>query len=108
MSDLETYINETVAAHPVVVFLKDYCPYCHKVKALFKSIGVDIFEVDLEKLPNGSAIQSALKKKTNQSTVPSVWIGQKFVGGNDDTQNARSNGKLKQLLDSAGVKYSSL
>lgn len=53
-------------------------------------------------------MQSYLKSKTGQSTVPSVWIGGKHVGGSDDTHAAVKSGQLKKLLDSASVTYAAL
>jgi len=53
-------------------------------------------------------MQAYLKAKTGQSTVPSVWIGGKHVGGCDDTQAAAKSGKLKAMLDEANVPYKSL
>jgi len=105
---LETYVKETVASKGVVVWTKGWCPYCTKVKSLFKDLSVDYLEIDLEKKDNGPSIQQTLKLLTGQSTVPSVWINGKFFGGNDSTQNARKSGDLKKLLDSANIPYSNL
>eukprot|EP00029_Vermamoeba_vermiformis_P012116 TRINITY_DN692_c0_g1_i1.p1 TRINITY_DN692_c0_g1~~TRINITY_DN692_c0_g1_i1.p1 ORF type:complete len:141 (+),score=29.74 TRINITY_DN692_c0_g1_i1:32-454(+) len=97
---VQTLINE----NPVMVFSKSYCPYCTKVKNLFKSLGVSYKVIELDEEGNGDAIQAELKKISHQSTVPNVYIGKTHVGGCDDTHAAKANGKLKTLLDSAGVK----
>lgn len=34
-------------------------------------------------LDNGAEVQATLKQITGQSTVPSVWVGGKFIGGCD-------------------------
>jgi glutaredoxin 3 len=52
----------------------------------------------LDKLDNGSEIQSALLDITGQRTVPNVFIKGKHLGGNDVTQAAAKNGKLKEML----------
>jgi glutaredoxin 3 len=57
---------------------------------------------------DGTQMQDYLKSKTGQSTVPSVWIGGKHIGGCDDTHSAAKNGKLKQYLDGASISYASL
>jgi glutaredoxin 3 len=108
MSDMETFVKDTVASKPVVVWTRGWCPYCTKVKTLFKELSIDFLEIDLETRDNGNAVHEALKKITKQSSVPSVWINGKFVGGNDDTQRARKNGDLKKLLDNARISYSNL
>jgi len=107
-SNLDTFVKETVASKPVVIWTKGWCGYCAKVKSLFKELSVDFLEIDLETKENGVALQETLKKLTKQSTVPSVWINGHFLGGNDDTQRSRKNGELKKLLDNAHVPYSNL
>ncbi len=54
--------------------------------------------IELDKLDNGSDIQSALLDITGQRTVPNVFIKGKHLGGNDATQAAAKNGKLKEML----------
>ncbi|GAA5902645.1 hypothetical protein JCM6882_009341, partial [Rhodosporidiobolus microsporus] len=39
-----------------------------------------------------------LGEKTGQRTVPSVWIGGEFKGGNSDLQALHKSGELKKLL----------
>mgnify|MGYP000427420999 CR=1 FL=1 len=54
-------------------------------------------------LDGGSAIQDILKQKTNQQTVPNVFINKIHVGGCDATLNAYETGVLAELL--AGISY---
>ena len=37
-------------------------------------------------------------KKTQQKSVPNVFVKQQHIGGNDDTQAAAKEGKLQELL----------
>ena len=67
-------IDETIAGSDVVVFSKSYCPFCAKTKALFESINVDANVIELDLRDDGADIQSDLKVKTGQSTVPNVFI----------------------------------
>jgi glutaredoxin 3 len=82
----------------VVVFSKTYCPYCTATKQLFSGMNIDAKVIELDKLDNGSEIQSALLDITGQRTVPNVFIKGKHLGGNDVTQAAAKNGKLKEML----------
>lgn len=50
---------------------------------------------------DGSAIQGALAEMTGQTTVPSVWISKKHIGGNSDLQSKK--GDLPELLKDAGA-----
>lgn len=43
-------------------------------------------------------IQSILAQMTNQSTVPSIWINGKFIGGSSDLATLDSKGQLDPLL----------
>lgn len=90
----------------VVVFSKSFCPYCMKTKELLKksefaNVSVEIFELD--KMPQGPAVQSTLAEITGQRTVPSVWVNGEFVGGNDVTQGLYKSGELQNRLKTASV-----
>uniref|UniRef100_A0A7S3NI43 Glutaredoxin domain-containing protein n=1 Tax=Aureoumbra lagunensis TaxID=44058 RepID=A0A7S3NI43_9STRA len=91
-------IDDTIKANDVVIFSKSYCPFCAKTKALFQSLNVDADIYELDQRDDGAEIQSKLKEKTGQSTVPNVFIKGEHLGGNDDTQRAHASGKLAELL----------
>lgn len=90
----------SIHCYQVVVFSKTYCPYCTATKQLLSGMNIDAKIVELDKLDNGSEIQSALLDITGQRTVPNVFIKGKHLGGNDVTQAAAKNGKLKEMLGS--------
>jgi glutaredoxin 3 len=46
-------------------------------------------------------MQSVLGDMTGQTTVPSIFIGQKHIGGNSDLQNKK--GQLPNLLKEVGA-----
>ncbi|KAF9528121.1 glutaredoxin, partial [Crepidotus variabilis] len=89
----------TITDHPVVIFSKSWCPYCKAAKALFSTefpdVKPEILELDLR--DDGAEIQDYLLKKTNQRTVPSVFVNKEHIGGNDATQAAFKAGKLAAL-----------
>lgn len=100
-SKMKDFINGEITANKVVVFSKSYCPYCTATKKLFaqpefSKIGVVTHELDQR--DDGAAIQSTLLSMSGQRTVPSVWVGGKFVGGNSETQAAYKSGELKTML----------
>ena len=84
----------------VVIYSKTYCPYCTRTKSLFQSEfpdkNVKVFELD--RMEEGSSIQSDLQEMTGQRTVPSVWVKGNFVGGNDDTMALFRSGNLSEML----------
>ena len=74
-------IDRTIAENAVVIFSKSFCPFCAKIKEFFANKGIPYKNVDLDLMGNqGAEIQSELLERTGQSTVPSVWIKQKFIG----------------------------
>eukprot|EP01120_Amphizonella_sp_Union-15-10_P006925 TRINITY_DN2291_c0_g2_i1.p1 TRINITY_DN2291_c0_g2~~TRINITY_DN2291_c0_g2_i1.p1 ORF type:complete len:128 (-),score=39.80 TRINITY_DN2291_c0_g2_i1:94-420(-) len=96
-------VKETTNKNKVYVYSKSYCPYCVNVKKVLKEIGVEFGVIELDEEKNGADIQKALETLTSRRTVPSVWVGGKCIGGNDDVVAAKSSGKLKQIFDEAGV-----
>lgn len=96
------------AENKVMIYSKSYCPYCAEVKSLFASIGVAAKVLELDTVPNGGAVQSAVAEVCGRSTVPQVFIGGKHVGGCDDTLAAKASGKLKVLLAEAGISSAKL
>ena len=92
-----------IKADPVVMFSKSYCPFCHKAKALLKMKGVAFKAYELDNMADGGSIQSALAAKTNQTTVPNIFIGEKHIGGSDTLAAAEKSGKLNGYLADAGI-----
>ncbi|KAF8195130.1 thioredoxin-like protein, partial [Pholiota molesta] len=100
---VQQFVEDSIAKDKVVIFSKTYCPYCKKVKDLFaeKFPDVEAHVYELDERKDGSAIQDYLYEKTGQRTVPSVFVGSKHIGGNDDTQAAFRSGELPKLIESA-------
>lgn len=83
------------------VFSKSYCPYCSASKRLLDGLGAKYKLVELDEVPDGSAIQAALLEISGQRTVPNIFIGKKHIGGNSDLQ--AKSGELKGLLTEVGA-----
>jgi len=80
----------------VVVYSKDYCPYCVKAKSLLTRKGIAFQEIDIthdEKLQ-----QEMVQKSGGRRTVPQIFIGGKPIGGADDLYALEKEGKLDALL----------
>eukprot|EP01126_Amoeba_proteus_P007055 TRINITY_DN12501_c0_g1_i1.p1 TRINITY_DN12501_c0_g1~~TRINITY_DN12501_c0_g1_i1.p1 ORF type:complete len:113 (-),score=19.34 TRINITY_DN12501_c0_g1_i1:46-384(-) len=100
-------IRSIVQDTKVVIWSKTYCPYCRQAKELIESLkrqndklkSLDYRFIELDTLEFGAQIQNNLYDLTGQKTVPSVWIGGKFIGGNSDTQDLHRRGKLVPLLE---------
>lgn len=59
--------------------------------------------MDIDLLPknDGELIQNVLKEITGQSTVPSVFIGHIFIGGNQELQAIVNDGRFGATMDAA-------
>ncbi|KAF1322694.1 Glutaredoxin, partial [Globisporangium splendens] len=96
MVSAQEVVEAKIAATPVVVYSKSYCPYCSKTKALLNELGASFEVVELDQINDGDDQQSALEAITGQRTVPNTFIGGKSVGGNSDIQKLH---KSSQLVD---------
>jgi len=47
---VDTFVNNLVKSNDVVIFSKTTCPFCVKVKELFKSINRDYVSVELDQI----------------------------------------------------------
>jgi len=100
MSSPKELVEEAIREHQVVVFSKSWCPYASNAKRLLKGYpGVDDIKIyELDEMTEGGEIQEYLLDKTNQRTVPNVFIKQKHIGGSDDLARFERNGELKKVL----------
>ena len=77
---------------------------CLFLQQTLKKYGIDpskmqIYEID--QVSETQSIQSYMGKVTGGTTVPRVFIGGQFVGGNSEVTQLDSSGKLRELLTAA-------
>jgi len=94
----DQFCKTEIDDNEVIVFSKSYCPFCMKTKSLFDTLGVEYKVYELDQMNDGPELQAALFELSNQRSVPNVFIKQKHIGGNDDTQKLAKTGKLNELL----------
>lgn len=80
----------------VEIYTKDYCPFCHRAKALLERYGVRFTEYDLIAQPERTAEMRA--RSDGARTVPQVFINDRLVGGSDDLAALDRTGALADLL----------
>ena len=78
----------------VTMYSGDPCPYCAAAKALLKTKNVEIEEFDIWKDP---AKAKEMLQRTKR-TIPQIFIGDQYIGGNDKLQEANRSGKLDEFL----------
>ncbi|KYQ91473.1 glutaredoxin [Tieghemostelium lacteum] len=97
------FVKQLIHTNKLLVFAKTTCPYCVKVSNLFRDLKVQPNYIWLDQRDDGPTIQSALREITGVSTVPQVFIKEKFIGGCDDTHKLHNKGGLVPLLKDAGL-----
>ncbi len=80
----------------VIVYSKDYCPYCVAAKNLLTQKGVGYVEIDVGK--DQEQYQEMLAKAAPRKTVPQIFIQGQGVGGFDDIKKLDTEGKLETLI----------
>jgi glutaredoxin 3 len=80
----------------IVIYTKDYCPYCHAAKDLLKSKGAAFTEIDILKHPERRS--EMVEKAGGRTTVPQIFIAGCHVGGCDDLHALDAAGRLDPLL----------
>ena len=79
---------------PVVIYTKEYCPYCEAALALLDRKGVKYEQIKV----TSAAMQDAMAKKAGRRTVPQIFVAGKPVGGSDNLHALDASGKLDALL----------
>ena len=80
----------------VTIYSGDPCPYCGAAKALLKSKNVEFAEFDIWKDP--AKAKEMLQRTNGKRTIPQMFIGDHYIGGNDDLQALNRSGELDKLL----------
>lgn len=81
----------------VVMYSKDYCPYCSRAKTLLTERGVT--DLEIIRIDQDPAQRDAMIERTGRRTVPQIFIGDKHVGGCDDLIALDRSGGLLPLLN---------
>ena len=80
----------------VEIYTKDFCPYCHRAKALLNDKGVAFEEYDITM--GGPKRAEMIQRADGRTTVPQVFIDDRHIGGSDDLAALDAAGKLDALL----------
>ena len=80
----------------VTVYSGENCPHCNAAKALLKSKNVEIEEFDIWK--DAAKAKEMLQRTNGKRTIPQMFIGDHYIGGNDDLQALNRSGELDKLL----------
>ena len=83
----------------VIVYTRDYCPFCKHAKALLQSKGVEFEEIDIG---DDEALQEEIWRLSRLKTVPQIFVDGKPVGGYEELRRLDASGELDELLNILG------
>ena len=101
MSEVKTWIQETVTQNAVVLFMKGtaqfpQCGFSGRAIQLLKSSGVENI-VTINVLDDAD-VRQGIKDYSNWPTVPQLYVKGEFVGGTDIMNEMFESGELQSLL----------
>ncbi|KAJ7063442.1 thioredoxin-like protein [Mycena amicta] len=90
---------------PLVVFSKTYCPYSKRAKTLLESYRLSpppkVIEVDLR--DDAEHLKQLLTRLTHHATFPNINLLGTSLGGSDQLQGLHHDGRLRRMLEDAGM-----
>lgn len=101
MSDVQTWIRETVTSHPVVLFMKGsaqfpQCGFSGRAVQILKECGAKgIVTVNVLE---SQEVRDGIKVYSNWPTIPQLYVNGEFVGGSDIMAEMQESGELAELL----------
>lgn len=103
MSDVQSWIKQTVTENQVVLFMKGtaqfpQCGFSGRAVQILKACGVENL-VTINVLED-AAVRQGIKDFSNWPTVPQLYVKGEFVGGSDIMGEMYESGELKALLPS--------
>ena len=82
----------------ITMYSGNPCPYCAAAKALLKSKNLEIEEFDIWKDPEKA--KEMIKRTNGAKTIPQIFVGNHYIGGNEQLQDKNRSGELDKLLKS--------
>lgn len=105
---IKARINNLIKENKVLMLSFTTCPFCLKAKACLDAKNAKYTAVELDKDPDGKAIRAVMADLVGRTSVPAIWIEEKFVGGCNDgpmggVLKLDEAGKLDEMLKAAGA-----
>lgn len=80
----------------IVIYTKDYCPYCKAAKALLTQKGVTYTNIEIS--DDTAKRAEMIERSGGRTTVPQIFIGELHVGGYTDLAELNASDSLDDLL----------
>lgn len=99
------FIAQTVAEHPVVLFMKGTpdaprCGFSALTVQILDHVGAPFVGVDVLQ---DESLREGIKNFTDWPTIPQLYVKGEFVGGSDIVREMFGAGELQTLLVEKGV-----
>ena len=99
------FIAQTVAEHPVVLFMKGTpdaprCGFSSLVVQILDHVGAPFVGVDVLQ---DESLRDGIKSYTDWPTIPQLYVKGEFVGGSDIVREMFQSGELQPMLAEKGV-----
>ena len=106
MSDAQTFIKETVATNPVVLFMKGtaqfpQCGFSGRAIQILRDSGVT--KLVTVNVLEDDEVRQGIKTFSQWPTIPQLYVNGEFIGGSDIMGEMDESGELKKLLEQAGA-----
>lgn len=79
----------------ITIYTRQYCGYCTAAVHLLSSKGYQFIEIATD---GDSNTRAEIQKRSGQSTVPQIFVGEISVGGYMELAQAVSSGKFDEML----------
>mmetsp|Transcript_13286 Transcript_13286/g.53008 ORF Transcript_13286/g.53008 Transcript_13286/m.53008 type:complete len:106 (-) Transcript_13286:159-476(-) len=98
MEDARNFVLDRVNANNVMMFSKAGCPFCIEAKELLEKLNIEYFEETVSEMPNVAEIMAALEEKTDQKTLPNIFIKSNHIGGCAELKVLHAKGELVKMV----------
>ncbi len=105
IASVQDFIGQTVAANPVVLFMKGEpeqprCGFSSVCVQILDHLGVDFVGVDVLQ---SEELRQGIKAFSDWPTIPQLYVKGEFVGGSDIVREMFQSGELTPFLQAQGV-----
>ena len=102
---VHAFIANTIAEHPVVLFMKGTpdaprCGFSAVTVQILDHVGAPFVGVDVLQ---DEALREGVKTFTDWPTIPQLYVKGEFIGGSDIVREMFQSGELQQALTEKGV-----
>jgi glutaredoxin 3 len=96
-------IDTFVQKNKVAMFSFSTCPFCRRAKDYLEENGIEYQAMEIDELEGneGNQIRAMLGRKTQRTSVPSIFVAGEFIGGCNDGPGLlplAESGELEKLL----------